>query len=148
MHCRPHRQVRNRRFLITRKWTHLPLRTRTPTVWSIPSNKYPTSSINRLLSPLLLSSVTLFKSFIMFGGSTALGRSLAFPFPFRPLSGSGDGCKETAGRGSSSELSTPHRSRKSLYDSRTPKVRSSASNPLSGLLSVGSSTKKERDRPA
>lgn len=47
----------------------------------MPSNRYPTSSKNRLDSPLLRNSVILFRGFIMFGGRYAVG-ALALPLAF------------------------------------------------------------------
>lgn len=84
----------------------------------MPSNKYPTSSKNRLLSPLFLSSEILFKGFII-PAEEDVRASEAFPFDRFDGEPSGVADCDLVGvggarYGSSSELSTPQRVRREL----------------------------------
>ena len=103
----------------------------------------------------------LLRSFIIPFGSSLIGSTCfgsPFDLPFRL--GDGESCGD-GGRGSSSDASTPHRCRSSVYDSRISKSSSwfsttmalalaikLASIPIDAACEGGKATRKDRDFPA
>ena len=133
------------------KMQYLARRRPIPPFLSIPSNKYPISSRNLRVSPLLRSSEILLSGFIVpIGASKEVFRRL---FDGETL---GDAelnvdSRETFGYGSSSELSTPQRERSELYDSRESNSSSRLPIPCDtrfDVFATGKGTRNERKLPA
>ena len=122
-----------------------------PPLLSIPSNKYPISSRNLRVSPLLRSSEILFSGFIVpIGASREAFRRLFDGEALGDAELDGD-ARETFGYGSSSELSTPQRERSELYDSRESNSSSRLSIPCETRFdefATGKGTRNERKLPA
>jgi hypothetical protein len=136
---------------LRKKKAYLARRRPIPPLLSIPSNKYPISSRNLRVSPLLRSSEILLSGFIVpIGASKEVFKR---PFDGETLGDAelGVDARETFGYGSSSELSTPQRERSELYDSRESNSSSRLSIPCEtrfDVFATGKGTRNERKLPA